>query len=751
MEKNKYPPGAADHPRSATWPFRAGAVVLLTLGLGSCGVGTGGIGGTGTRLSPTQGPMTVEKAGNLQEVARLGKGKIIDVRYLPDGISLAVASTTGVDIFSPDTGGKSHSIDTDSIKEAVAYSSDGKWMASGTWDDTIKIWRVSDGALVRTVEGLTDDLAQIAFSPDGKLLVAWTKDESFPVWVDLPGSKSQDNAVKIWNVSDGKLVRTLKTGYRQVSGFAFSPDGGTLVVVSVGGIYFYDPNTGQQKRMIDRPSWGSGISFSPDGIWMCTGSDGGSIRIWNVADGTLVRTFAGRLGFAFSPDWKKMASISSGTDDIIDLWNVSTGRVVRKMVGHTNGVLDVAFSADGNQLVSDSYDNTVKVWDVSSGKQIRSLEGTNAFFTFSPDGKRLVTGSQNGAVALRNLSDDSVLRMWEGYSNEITHVAFSPDGTLLAAASRNSIKLWTVPDGELVETLDGHSREVTSVLFSPDGKLLASGSDDDTLKAWNVSDGLLVRTLDGGSDGVDSIAFPPEGETLASVSGNGTLKVWNISDGGLVRIRDGVGARAVFSPDGQLLASLGDNGLIQIFNVSDNTLLQTLNGLDEWITVLVVSPDSKLVASAGMDNIIRVWNIHDGTMVNAYEERTDPLPESLTNETQIKMAFPVWRSTDSGWAEGRIGVRAVTERKALPWALAGCCSSDIFFGAFSPNGKLLAAGSEHWWKGDTINIWSISEGALVRTLKGHTNFVTGVAFSTSGELLASGSYDGTVRIWKMID
>jgi serine/threonine protein kinase len=212
----------------------------------------------------------------------------------------------------------------------------------GEWDKTIKLWRVADGSLVRTLTGHTDSVRSVSFSPDGSLLA----------------SGSWDKTIKLWRVADGSLVRTL---------------------------------TGHTDAV-------SSVSFSPDGRLLASGSVDKTIKLWRVADGSEVRTLTGHTDWvfsvSFSPDGSLLASGSG--DETIKLWRVSDGSLVRTLTGHTDAVRSVSFSPDGRLLASGSWDDTIKLWRVSDGSLVRTLTGHTysvRSVSFSPDGRLLASGS----------------------------------------------------------------------------------------------------------------------------------------------------------------------------------------------------------------------------------------------------------------------------------------------------------------------------------------------------------------------
>ena len=299
------------------------------------------------------------------------------------------------------------------------------------------------------------------------------------------------------------------------------------------------------------------VKYSPDGKYLAVAS---SIRI-ELRDAQtlkLVRSFQSHMGqvdsrvmvggvmwtsnshdglVAFSSDGGMLASGS--VDSTIRLWDVSTGKMIRTLTGHTAPVDSVAFSPDGRMLASGSMDDTVKLWDVDTGKLIRTLlilrtlEWVDSV-AFSPDGLTLASGACDHTIKLWNVGTGKLIRTLTGHTGPILSVAFSPDGRMLASGSGDhTIKLWNVTTGKLIRTLTGHMDEVWSVAFSPNGRTLASGAGDETVKLWDVATGKSICTLEGHTGSVYSVAFSPDGQALASGSWDGTVLIWDMSALGL--------------------------------------------------------------------------------------------------------------------------------------------------------------------------------------------------------------------------
>jgi WD40 repeat protein len=596
--------------------------------------------------------------------------------------------------------------------------------------------------LLAYLSGHSSGIASVAFSPDGKTLA----------------SGSYEGTVILWDLATGKLIGQLLSGHTNVvSSVAFSPDGKTLASGSYDGtVILWNVAT---RQPIGQPlrwhgSIVTSVAFSPDGNTLASGSDNGTVILWDVATrqpiGQPLSGHTSVTSVAFSPDGKTLASGSA--DQTVILWDVVTRQPIGQPLSrHTNVVTSVAFSPDGNTLASGSWDQTVILWDVATRQPIgQPLSGHGGIVTsvaFSPDSKTLASGSWDQTVILWDVATRQPIgQPLSGHTNIVTSVAFNPNGKTLASGSYDgSVILWDMDTGKLIgQPLSGHTNIVTSVAFSPDGKILASGSADSTVILWDVTTRQPIgQPLKRHTEIVTSMAFSPDGKTLASGSDDGSVILWDVATRQpigqpLKRHSERVTSMA-FNPDGKTLASGSDDGTVILWDVTTRKPTgQPLKRHSERVTSVAFSPAGKILASGSDNGTVILWDVTTGK----------PTGQPLSGHTNVvtSMAFsPDGNTLASGSADQTVILWDVETRQPTGQPLSGH-TNIVTSVAFSPYGKALASGSDD----QTVILWDVATRQPIgQPLKRHSERVTSVAFNPDGKTLASGSADNTVILWNL--
>lgn len=618
--------------------------------------------------------------------------------------------------------------DTGSVY-AVAYSPNGRVLATGSRDGTVRLWRTDDDThpslWTSPIDLHAGRVYWLAFSPDGRTLA----------------TADGDGTVQLWNLTDPThpvAWRTPLTGHAgYVFSVSFSHDGNVLASAGTDHtVRLWNVANPEHARAIGPPvvedAPVASATFSPVGHTLSIAGHDGTVRLMDTSDPehpTLLGTPLKWDGdvvcvTAFSPNGKILAA--AGADHTVRLWNVSDpahpAALGAPLTGHTDIVYAAAFSPDGKVLATAGADQTIRLWNLSDpaapvelGQPLVGHTSYVYWLAFSPDGRTLASAGADHTVRVWNIPSTTLI----GDAHYI-NVAFSPNGRLLTGVTTQSVVVWNVanPGRPVLEARlpAEDTQRVVSSQFSPDGRTLITTGRDGTARLWNITDPARPVAwgpplLPGGGT-VDMAVFAPDGRYLATGSSNGTIRLWNVADpakaAAIGKPLTNLPADLFwigFSPDGRTLAGTDSGDRMQLWNVADPARPAALGALVNTnvggVEQGAFSPDGQVLATADADYTVRLWNVAKPGQVRT-------VGAALTGHTS--------------------------------W---------VYWVGYSPDGRMLASTSAD----GTVRLWNVANPAkaseLGRPLTDHTGEIEDAAFSPDGRILATGGNDTTVQLTLM--
>jgi WD40 repeat protein len=611
------------------------------------------------------------------------------------------------------------------------------------------------------------DLFTVCCDASGTFFAAGDIEGRIHIWQFVPHSK-QIVKYQSWQ-GHGSCIRTL----------AFNPKNQNLIS---GGddrtIKLWDIHTAECLRTLSSKDWVRSAQFSPDGTLFAIASDD-SMQLWSAAlDGQPVTptddSHLDRIRtIAFSPNGQFLAS--SGDDSVIILWQLTHQHSMQQLCrleGHRARVRSLAFSPDSQQLASCSDDQTVLLWNLANfaseqvsfqQKYAQHRDRVRAV-AFSPDGELLVSGGDDGTIWIYDRQKQPFqLEATTKHVGRVQSLSFKPNSrTLISAHDNQTLNVWDLNRNTTLKKLRG-STSGLQVLDFADEHTLICGCDDHRIQVWNLQDQHCHRFLTGHSGRITTLAL---GRTLsrriviASGSDDCSVKLWDLSSGQCLHTFSNLNhwVRSVtFSPTGKWLAVAGDDQLIHLWETSQPTGgAKTLKDHKHWIRSIAFSPNSdEILASGGDDQITRLWNITTGSTVQEFEKRE--------HRIQVVAFSPDGTILASGSDDATIQLSDVASGKTIAVLQPSVSEIDSKCGiksiAFSPDGTLLVSGNEggivRLWHLPSQNCQILVDPALTNAMvldpafavRSHKLGVQSVAFSPTGQTIASSSRDGEIKLW----
>jgi WD40 repeat protein len=604
---------------------------------------------------------------------------------------------------------------------AVCYSADGKFIATGSIDKTVKLWRRSDGKEIRTFQGNISGIDRVEIDRQSKQVLA----------------VSHKGTVTVWDLNTAKIILQQKPEQDIFTCASFHPDGTRIITGSYKSyISVWDIATGKEisdikatprdlysDKGFDYPEAKS-VSYSPDGKFIVAGVADYTAILWDAETGKEIRKFKKSNSTSTScnneavitPDNKYIISACS---DSLKVFNRETGLVVKELYGQGGTAENLCVSADNRFIAAFEY-GVAEVWDLKNWKLALKTgdyyEKNIMAVALSPDGKELVAGNQKRTADIFLIDKGTVSFSLKGYLNQIderiltdlymywaalvNEARLSPDGKYIAVGrTGNNAKLIDFKTGKVFKTLRGHKSMVISLCFSSDGKYLATGGVDGKVIVWEVETGNAIRTFNfpDEKEAIYSLDFSRDNKMLAAAIWGGYVIIWDLKTGERLRAIspfNGLGCyRVRFTPNGVYFICAGLNGRLTMTEIDTGEEIRSFIGHAKETLINSISFNSKgdKFITSGIDGTVRIWDMASGIQ---------------------------------------------TERIR---AHAG----GAFSACFDPSEKYIISGGDDF----NVKLWDAASGDQLAEFAGHKGGVGDVNITPDLKNIISVSRDGSVRIW----
>lgn len=532
---------------------------------------------------------------------------------------------------------------------SLAFAPDGKWLATGGYDEALYLWNARTGRELRRFAAIEGQVYAVAFAPGGRLLAASGGHNTIHLWEPDTGrevrrlsghqfgvfalafspdgrrlaSAAGDRSTRVWDVGTGKQLARISEPRERVRSVAWFPDGKALVTAGDDQTArFWDADTGLELPLVGpAPGTFSTAVLSPDGRALATTDDRGGVDVWEPVSGKKRFSVPGVFPH-FTADGQTLVTVVASGEAV--LWEAASGKERRRFAVGQATASAAALSPDGNVLALAG--SAVRLWDLRTGKLLLPTPddaGEVNALAYTADGRSLLAASSGGALQLRAAATGEEEQRFKPVGARLTHLAVAANGKAAGVCGENTVVVWDLGTRKEVHRLRGPQRQVSGVAFAPDGRTLASVGNR-RIVLWDVATGKEVRRLADGEAGAP-VVFAPDGRGVFAAAAHGTVALWDRDTGTKVRtfreLYRGEFTPSItsiaLSPDGRMLALTWvghfEGGAIDVYEVASGQPLASFGGHRSFIWSLAFSPDGVALASGGNDGVVLVREVLTGT------------------------------------------------------------------------------------------------------------------------------------------
>ncbi|MBW3597416.1 MAG: WD40 repeat domain-containing protein, partial [Planctomycetes bacterium] len=665
---------------------------------------------------------------------------------------------------------------------SVAHTPSGRYVATGSADQTIKIWDAATGEELRRLQGHTGPVMCLAADPNNRYFVSGAGDNTLRLW-DAPQpdplavfdghtapvravaastngerflTAGDDRLARIWRIADGKLMVALDGLTAPITEAAYRNDNNQVALADAEGVIrLFNPLDGKPEGVLGAHSGDvTGLAYHPNNQQLISTGADGLLKVWRLPV-PAPREMAEQAGPVRAVAITSNSQLAlTASENAVRVFNPANGQLVRSLEGLAGPALSAAISGNNALAAAGGASGRMQFWSLGDGIDRHYLHGHDGAVpavAYHPDNQRFVSAGDDGLIRIWRLPQPPT--PLAGHTGDVLAVDIAAGGQFAATGSADkTVRLWNPANGQAIRAIQGHAEAVTTVAFGNDTAMLASGDRAGELRLWNPADGAPRGVLGSHAAPITSAAIHPSGNLLATTAEDGLLKVWNLPPAPPKSLpgHNAAVLEVAISADGAFSATGGPDGAVRLFDNPAGNALLTLPGHEGPVASLAL--DGVRLASGNADGVVTLWRFPataEGKLQPQLPEDGSGGPANLlghVGEVTDVVFVPNDETLVSAGADGTIRIwDLAAERETIPGAAMAATLSVV-----NDDGALIAvAGTVN--ERPTVQVHDSETGKVVAELLGHTGEVRAMAFNKDSTMLITGGADKTARLWDLSD